>query len=334
MDEDLETSEDVDRCDTSNGEGNELQYHEVAQQLCEKIDKLTIAMCEGSEKIDDLRSERYLQEIDDLEGDFAKTQSCRYMMTDAKLTKSLSKLIATEVQSFHNDSAKKMITLHSFAQTLSTFLKNECGLIEEDGKITFDNQQRSWAAFGDRFMNDILSLPPALSCLGPLLLEEIPEEMDDQFKQLKKNAEKKIEKTKLKGNEEIVQLQEVEEEELQRRTDPLAKQLDNVMHCLKNCLKQRNTKSVNYFEFCFHPTDFSSSVANAFYTSFLVKENKVGLDIGDDNMPRLSLIGNAERKSLEDSADQDNRGVISFSYKDWQEIVKLLDIREPIIIDH
>lgn len=40
------------------------------------------------------------------------------MMTDAKLTKSLSKLIATEVQSFHNISAKKTITLHSFVQTL------------------------------------------------------------------------------------------------------------------------------------------------------------------------------------------------------------------------
>lgn len=40
------------------------------------------------------------------------------MMTDAKLTKSLSKLIVTEVQNFHKDSAKKTITLHSFVQTL------------------------------------------------------------------------------------------------------------------------------------------------------------------------------------------------------------------------
>ncbi|EJW77837.1 hypothetical protein WUBG_11257, partial [Wuchereria bancrofti] len=124
------------------------------------------------------------------------------------------------------------------------------------------------------------------------------------------------------------------EKELQRRTDPLARQLDNVMHCLKSYLKQRNTKSINYFEFCFHPTDFSRSVANAFYTSFLLKENKVGLHIGDDNMPRLSLIGNAERKALENSTEQDNRGVISFSYSDWQETVKLLNIREPVIIDH
>lgn len=38
MDEDLETPEDTDQCGTSNDEENELQYHEVAQQLCEKID--------------------------------------------------------------------------------------------------------------------------------------------------------------------------------------------------------------------------------------------------------------------------------------------------------
>lgn len=82
----------------------------------------------------------------------------------------------------------------------------------------------------------------------------------------------------------------LQEEELARRMDPLAKQLDNVMHCLKRTLKQRGTTSINYFEFCFHPTDFSRTVANAFYTSFLVKENKVALGVGDDNMPLLSKL--------------------------------------------
>ncbi|VDN92991.1 unnamed protein product [Brugia pahangi] len=333
MDEDMEPSEDVDQCGTSNNDESELQYHERAQQLCEKIDKLTMAVSEGCEKDDNLHSQRYLQQTNNLEENLVKTQSCRYMMTDAKLTKSLSKLIATEVQSFHDDSAKRTINLHSFVQTLTNFLKNECGLVEEDGKTTLDNQQSSWAAFGSHFMN-ILNLPPALSCLGPLLLEEIPKGMNDEFNKVEKNSKKKVERAKLKLNEKIVQLQEVKEEELQRRKDPLARQLDNVMHCLKSCLKQRNMISINYFEFCFHPMDFSRSVANAFYTSFLLKENKVGLHIGDDNMPRLSLIGNAERKALEKSSDQDNRGIISFSYSDWQETVKLLDIREPVIIDH
>ncbi|CAG9536342.1 unnamed protein product [Cercopithifilaria johnstoni] len=374
MDEDVEMPEDTDQCDSSNNEENELQYHELAQHLCEKIDELTVAVSEGGEKDDDLRSQGYLLQTSNFEKNFAKTQSCRFIMTDAKLTKSLSKLIATEVQSFHNSSAKKTITLHSFVQTLyiaaepmpklftieisviinknedntrsekwiretnfiirgKTFLKNECGLIEENGKITLENQQSSWVKFGSHFMN-VLNLPPALSCLGPLLLEEIPNGMNDELDKLKSNERKKIEKKKIKGTEEIIQLREVEEEELQRRTDPLAKQLDNVMHCLKSYLKVHNTKSINYFEFCFHPTDFSRSVANAFYTSFLLKENKVGLDVGDDNVPRLSLISNTERKALEDSVDQDNRGVISFSYNDWQEVVKLLNIREPVISDY
>lgn len=77
------------------------------------------------------------------------------------------------------------------------------------------------------------------------------------------------------------------------------------MHCLKNYLRQSNKKSVNYFEFCFHPTDFSRSVANAFYTSFLLKENKVGLDIGDDDMPRLSKFYGAKMM---------HRTLNSFSY--------------------
>ncbi|VDK75226.1 unnamed protein product [Litomosoides sigmodontis] len=330
MDEDLEIPIDVDKCGASdNGGGeNELEYHETAQHLCEKIDRLTMEVSEGDETNDDLRSQQYLQETGSFEEDFAKTQSCRYMMTDAKLTKSLSKLIVTEVQSFHNISTKKTITLHSFAQTLKTFMKNECGLIE-DGKITIENQQSGWAAFGTRFIN-VLNLPPALSCLGPLLLDAISKGLE--LKKSTNNERKRIERAKQK-KDEIVQLQEVEDEELERRTDPLAKQLDNVMHCLKSYLKRHNTKSINYFEFCFHPTDFSRSVENAFYTSFLLKENKVGLYVGGDNVPRLSLISNAERKTLEGSTDQDKRGIISFSYNDWQEIVKLLNITTPVISD-
>ncbi|KAM3724178.1 Armadillo repeat-containing protein [Dirofilaria immitis] len=118
MDEDLETSDDADKFDNSNGEKNELQYHEAAQQLCEEINKLTMEICEGDERNDDLRSQRYLQQADNLEEDFAKTQSCRYMMTDAKLMKSLSKLIAAEIHGFQKDSAKGTITMHSFVQTL------------------------------------------------------------------------------------------------------------------------------------------------------------------------------------------------------------------------
>lgn len=39
MDEDLEIPADMDQCSTSGNDGeNELQYHETAQHLCEKID--------------------------------------------------------------------------------------------------------------------------------------------------------------------------------------------------------------------------------------------------------------------------------------------------------
>uniref|UniRef100_A0A915PYJ1 Non-structural maintenance of chromosomes element 4 n=1 Tax=Setaria digitata TaxID=48799 RepID=A0A915PYJ1_9BILA len=334
MDEDVEIMEDGDQYDTVNNRESELEFHVAAQKLCEKIGELTTTLSEGGQQNDDLCSQKYLKEIDKLEDDFIKNQSCRYIVTDAKLTKCLSKLIATEVESFHNNSIKKRVTLDSFTHSLKNYLRKNCCLVEEDGEVILDNQQSAWAAFGSYFMNDILKIPPTLSCLGPLLLEETPNVLDIQANKLKRSAGGKAGRAKFKKSDEMLELQEVEEDELQRRTDPLAKELDNVMRCLKWYLKQHRMKSINYFEFCFHPTDFSRSVANAFYTSFLLKENKVGLDIGDDKMPRLRLIGNAEQKAAKDSNVAENRGVVSFSYNDWQEIVKLLNIKVPIITDY
>lgn len=43
-----------------------------------------------------------------------------------------------------------------------------------------------------------------------MLLEKIPEGMEDEFKKIEKNARKKVEKEKSRRNDEIMQLQEVE----------------------------------------------------------------------------------------------------------------------------
>ena len=44
---------------------------------------------------------------------------------------------------------------------------------------------------------------------------------------------------------------------------------------------------VNFYEWIINPKSFSESVENLFYTSFLVREGKLVIDIDDEGIPRL-----------------------------------------------
>lgn len=60
------------------------------------------------------------------------------------------------------------------------------------------------------------------------------------------------------------------------------------MRCLKKEIRQQNNNRIGFFQFCFHPTDFSRSVENVFYISFLIREGKVQIDLtGNDGLPEL-----------------------------------------------
>ncbi|VDN57828.1 unnamed protein product [Dracunculus medinensis] len=93
--------------------------------------------------------------------------------------------------------------------------------------------------------------------------------------------------------------------ELDKHVDPLTKRLDHIMHCLKKEIRQQNNNRIGFFQFCFHPTDFSRSVENVFYISFLIREGKVQIDLtGNDGLPELDMKA--------------NQAILSFSYSQWQ----------------
>ncbi|PIO74153.1 Nse4 protein [Teladorsagia circumcincta] len=107
--------------------------------------------------------------------------------------------------------------------------------------------------------------------------------------------------------------------------------LDKVRKSLKRAWKEK--PSVDFFSFVIDPTDFSKSVENMFYVSFLVKDGRVRLTVGEDGLPVLLHVSNEERQRLhvdDRSAAVTNQAIISFTYEMWEEMVEAMRARGSV----
>ncbi|KAF2165335.1 hypothetical protein M409DRAFT_67200 [Zasmidium cellare ATCC 36951] len=81
------------------------------------------------------------------------------------------------------------------------------------------------------------------------------------------------------------------------------------------------------FDYALHPTDFGQTVENLFYLSFLIKEGHVGLGSDSDGLPVIK-----ERQEHAKSSNvKRHQAVFSIDMATWQGLVKVFDIREPMI---
>ncbi|KAK6060382.1 Nse4 [Cooperia oncophora] len=111
----------------------------------------------------------------------------------------------------------------------------------------------------------------------------------------------------------------------------VAQELDKVRKALKAAWREK--PSVDFFSFVIDPDDFSKSVENMFYVSFLVKDGRVRLEVGEDGLPVLLHVSNEERQRLhvdDRSAAVTNQAIISFTYEMWEEMVEAMRARESL----
>lgn len=84
---------------------------------------------------------------------------------------------------------------------------------------------------------------------------------------------------------------------------------------------------VNLYKFFINPHSFSQSVENLFYTSFLVRDGKVLLLKGSDDVPYIQI---ASAEDMEESTSIAHQ-VATFTYGAWKALVEKYDISEPYI---
>ncbi|KAJ1353332.1 Non-structural maintenance of chromosomes element 4 A [Parelaphostrongylus tenuis] len=105
----------------------------------------------------------------------------------------------------------------------------------------------------------------------------------------------------------------------------LARELDKVRKALKKAWKDES--SICYFKFVLDPTDFGMTVQNMLYISYLIKDGHVRMTMNDEQLPVLLPVSDEERQNLLDnkSAAVTNQAIISFSYEDWEELVRAMN---------
>ncbi|TGO37420.1 hypothetical protein BHYA_0098g00440 [Botrytis hyacinthi] len=89
--------------------------------------------------------------------------------------------------------------------------------------------------------------------------------------------------------------------------------------------------SIAYFKFVINPFSFGQTIENMFYVSFLVRDGKVEVEIDSDGLPYIGVRDPKDNGSSSHTAR--HQAVLSLDMQDWQEMINLFDIKEPMI-DH
>ncbi|GMT27452.1 hypothetical protein PFISCL1PPCAC_18749 [Pristionchus fissidentatus] len=154
--------------------------------------------------------------------------------------------------------------------------------VENDGLMP----ATAWAAIGRRF-GLCLKIPATMSYFRPLLQDTAP--LPTQPK-AKKERLPKEDRSKAKA----VVLSEKDK----NHDDPdqsVTKELDAIRKSLRRVMKKEKSHIISYYGFVIDPDDFSRSVENMFYTSFLVKDNYIKIEIDPrKGVPLIVLQGAGE----------------------------------------
>ncbi|KAF7865181.1 hypothetical protein EAF04_006158 [Stromatinia cepivora] len=84
-----------------------------------------------------------------------------------------------------------------------------------------------------------------------------------------------------------------------------------------------------YFKFVINPFSFGQTIENMFYVSFLVRDGKVEVKIDSDGLPYIGIREAEVNGSSSHTAR--HQAVLSLDMHDWQELIELFDIKEPMI---
>lgn len=105
--------------------------------------------------------------------------------------------------------------------------------------------------------------------------------------------------------------------------DDTPKEVDHIFHELRSL--SRAKESLNFYETFVDPQSFTQTVENIFHSSFLIKENRIGLDPSSSG-PKLRVI-----ESGEQTRNNGSQTILSFSMEDYNRWIDSLKIKKRAI---
>lgn len=114
-------------------------------------------------------------------------------------------------------------------------------------------------------------------------------------------------------------------------SETTTEEVEEILKVLKKIYIGNEKEPICYFEFVTDPDSFSHTVENMFHVSFLVKDGVVKIYLDDDNLPVIEPVLQQNRDSLNASTGRQHQIIMSFTIKDWKNVVQAFEIKKSLI---
>ncbi|KAJ3981299.1 Nse4 C-terminal-domain-containing protein [Lentinula detonsa] len=174
-----------------------------------------------------------------------------------------------------------------------------------------------WERIGKFAMRKSKRVTVAGFMFGPLLLQDSRKRKRKRKQSTRSNINKADERRP----------QEITEEELQRSTNETMRNVLTIHAILQD------VGPANLFQLIINPASFAQSVENLFYLSFLIREGKAGLDLGEDREPIIYVPDDdPDQPQIRTHQHPESRQtVLELDMATWKRGIEVFEISEPLI---
>ncbi|EDV59034.2 EP300-interacting inhibitor of differentiation 3 [Drosophila erecta] len=110
------------------------------------------------------------------------------------------------------------------------------------------------------------------------------------------------------------------------RKDEGAASVTHMMKQIRQIYREGNQEPIPYFKLICHPDNFMETVQNALQLSFLVKENYISIENGEDGLPLVRVVNS---RSVEEN--EPAQAICSIDVSFCEKMVDHYNIREPML---
>ncbi|KAK7499381.1 hypothetical protein BaRGS_00009356 [Batillaria attramentaria] len=253
--------------------------------------------------------------LDEAEERFQRVQTTREAAIDSHLLAMISDYGRQKAQALNLEFVKFQPL--EFAEKLKTFVSHQLGT-QERGSLS----SVGWRELG-KFSQTFLKKSPALHFMcGAFERGEVVK------KPVARQAREKRDNEPGKATE----LKQVESSSEMQKRESTTKEVESVLNTLHRYYEETERCQICYFEFVINPFSFGQTVENIFYVSFLAKDGYIKIFLDSDGLPVIEPVEADERESAgPDTNRARQQMVVAITPKEWREIVKTFDIKEPLI---
>jgi len=274
-----------------------------------------------------IRYRKLLKEIEDTQEELARIENYQLMgymieneelykeatcpqtaTIDAKVVKLLATLVRLQAEQMSTNIAQ--FTYQEYSERLLA-----CMEVEREQTVS----KMKMVSLGKQFKTLFRRSPPLTFLYGAVDCTPPPRQI------VKEKVTRAGRACKVGDLVETISSQVTEMEVSANQTEQLVIQ---VFKSLVENYKKAKRNPIDYFTFVLDPDSFGSSIENMFHVSFLVKEGKAAISVGEETgLPVIRPVGTNNVEGQEEK----NQVVMNITMEDWSRLVDNMGIKESLI---